>query len=109
MESYARSVSRRSHVTIPPDLLRFQCSLCPQSRPSWFYRYGRNWRGERPFLRDFQNCNNLGCTNYVSSNHLLGHVGGALRLYMTKSVYLAPEAHFYFVHNNIEFTSAHAT
>ena len=61
------------------------------------------------FYGNFQNCNNLGCTNYVSSNHFLGHVGGALRLYMTKSVYLAPEAHFYFVHNNIEFTSAHAT
>jgi len=24
-------------------------------------------------------------------------------------VYLAPEAHFYFVHNNLEFTSNHAT
>lgn len=49
------------------------------------------------------------CTNYVSSNHFLGHVGGALRLYVTHSVYLAPEAHFYFVHNNLEFTSDHAT
>ena len=56
------------------------------------------------------NCNNFGqCTNYVSSNHFLGHVGGALRLYVTHSVYVAPEAHFYFVHNNLEFTSDHAT
>jgi hypothetical protein len=50
----------------------------------------------------FQQC-------FVSSNHLLGHVGGALRFYVTKSVYLAPEAHVYFVHNNVEFTAARAT
>ena len=57
-----------------------------------------------------QNCNSLGqCTNYVSSNHFLGHVGGALRLYVTHSVYVAPEAHFYLIHNNLEFTSNHAT
>ena len=62
------------------------------------------------FYGDFVNCNNFGqCTNYVSSNHLLGHVGGALRLYITNSVYLAPEAHVYFVHNNVEFTSPRAT
>ena len=62
------------------------------------------------FYQDFSTCNSLGqCTNYVSSNHFLGHVGGALRLYVTHSVYVAPEAHYYFVHNNLEFTSAHAT
>ena len=54
-------------------------------------------------------CNGATCTNYVSSNHFLAHVGGALRLYVTKSVYLAPDAHFYFVRNNIEFTSPRAT
>lgn len=62
------------------------------------------------FYGDFVNCNNSGqCTNYVSSNHFMGHVGGGLRLYLTNSVYLAPEAHLYFVHNNVEFTSARAT
>jgi hypothetical protein len=62
------------------------------------------------FYGNFQNCNNFGqCTNYVSSNHFMGHVGGGLRLYLTNSVYLAPEAHLYFIHNNVEFTSARAT
>jgi hypothetical protein len=28
---------------------------------------------------------------------------------VTHSVYVAPEAHFYFIHNNLEFTSARAT
>ena len=64
-------------------------------------------------LRFYQNqivsCNGISCTNYVSSNHFLGHVGGALRLYVTHSVYVAPEIHEYFVHNNIEFTSGAAT
>ena len=49
------------------------------------------------------------CTNFVSSNHLLGHVGAAVRLYVTPSIYIAPEIHEYFVRNNQEFTSAHAT
>ena len=62
------------------------------------------------FYGDFLNCNNFGqCTNYVSSNHFMGHVGAGVRLYLTNSVYLAPEAHLYFVHNNVEFTSARAT
>jgi len=45
------------------------------------------------------------CNNFVSSNHFLMHVGGALRLYMTRSWYLAPEIHYYYVHNNVDFTS----
>jgi len=62
------------------------------------------------FYGDFLNCNNFGqCTNYVSSNHFMGHVGGGFRLYLTNSVYLAPEAHVYFVRNNVEFTSVRAT
>ena len=51
----------------------------------------------------------LQCTNFVSSNHFDGHVGGALRLYVTPSIYVAPEIHEYFVHNNQEFTSGNVT
>lgn len=61
------------------------------------------------FYTGSANCGSLGCTNYVSSNHFLGHVGGALRLYVTRSVYVAPEVHYYFIHNNLEFTSDNAT
>ncbi|HWC16578.1 MAG TPA: outer membrane beta-barrel protein [Terriglobales bacterium] len=49
------------------------------------------------------------CNNFISSNHFLMHVGGALRLYMTPSWYLAPEIHYYYVHNNLEFTSPNVT
>ena len=51
----------------------------------------------------------VSCTNFVSSNHFLGHVGAALRLYVTPSIYIAPEIHQYFVHNNMEFTSGNVT
>lgn len=64
-------------------------------------------------FRFYQNfivsCSGGTCTNYVSSNHFMGHVGGGIRLYLTNSVYLAPEAHVYFIHNNVEFTSGRAT
>jgi hypothetical protein len=47
-----------------------------------------------------------GCTNYVSSNHLSLHVGGGVRFYILKSVFLRPEAHYYFARNaNVDFTS----
>jgi hypothetical protein len=45
------------------------------------------------------------CQNFISSNHFLTHLGGALRLYPTHSVYIAPEIHYYYVKNNVEFTS----
>jgi hypothetical protein len=62
------------------------------------------------FYQNFFNCNGFGqCTNFVSSNHFLGHIGGELRYYIYGPVFVAPEAHVYFIHNNLEFTSATAT
>jgi hypothetical protein len=49
------------------------------------------------------------CTNFVSSNHFLGHVGGGIRFYLTPSVFVRPEAHFYFIHNNLEFSGPRAS
>lgn len=43
------------------------------------------------------------CTNYVSSNHLAGHIGGGVKLYVTHSIFLRPEGHMYFIRNNSEF------
>lgn len=56
------------------------------------------------FYTPYVNCSFTGCTDYVSSNHMLGHVGGGLKFYMTKSIFIRPEAHVYFVRNNFEFT-----
>lgn len=55
------------------------------------------------------NCSFSGCTNYVSSNHFMGHFGAGLRLYATEHFFVRPEAHVYLVRNNFEFSGSHAT
>src|SRR5947209_4657040 len=49
------------------------------------------------------------CSNFVSSNHFLTHLGADLRLYVTRSVYVGPEIHYYYVRNNVDFTSPNVT
>jgi hypothetical protein len=53
-------------------------------------------------------CNFFGCTNYSSSNHFTTHVGGGIRLYVWRNVFLRPEANFYFINNNFEFAGPRA-
>jgi hypothetical protein len=50
-----------------------------------------------------------GCTNFVSSNHFLGHMAGGVRLYTWRNIFLEPKADLYVVHNNVEFTGSRAT
>ena len=49
------------------------------------------------------------CTDYSSSNHFLGHFAGGVRFYVTRSVFIRPEVHFYLVHNNVEFAGPRVT
>lgn len=56
------------------------------------------------FYTPFVSCSFTGCTNFQSSNHLMGHVGGGIRFYVTRAIFIRPEAHFYFVRNNFEFS-----
>jgi len=51
----------------------------------------------------------LGCVNYASSNHFMGDFGGAVRLYVKGNFFVRPEARFYLIHNNFEFSSNHVT
>lgn len=60
------------------------------------------------FYTPYYNCTFTGCTDYQSSNHLLGHLGAGVRLYVWNRFFVRPEAHFYFTHNNFEFNSSHA-
>lgn len=46
-----------------------------------------------------------GCTNYQSSNHFAFHVGGDIRYYFWGHAFIRPEAHYYVVHNNVEFNN----
>jgi hypothetical protein len=62
-------------------------------------------------IRFYQNtyvCSFSGCTNYVSSNHFLGHLGVGIRFYAFGNFFVEPQAHVYLVHNNYEFSSLHA-
>jgi hypothetical protein len=52
-------------------------------------------------------CGFTGCTNFDSSNHFMTHVGGGLKFYVTERFFIRPEAHFYFVRNNLEFSGPH--
>ena len=66
--------------------------------------------GERLlFYNKFAGCNPVYpvCLTYVSSNHLLGHVGGGLRYYFWRNFFIRPEAHLYLIHKNVEFSSGY--
>ncbi|HWX56878.1 MAG TPA: hypothetical protein VN176_20015 [Verrucomicrobiae bacterium] len=66
---------------------------------------GTNTRFYQPFL----SCNFFSCTDFSSVNHLDGHLGGGLRVYIWHNVFLRPEAHFYFIRHNYEFSGPAAT
>jgi len=53
------------------------------------------------------NCSFYGnCSDYVSSNHFQGDVGGGIRFYVWRKVFVRPEVRLYLVHNNLEFSSS---
>ena len=60
------------------------------------------------FYQPFANCNFFSCTDFTSTNHFMGHFGGGLRFYFWHNVFIRPEVHLYLVHNNFEFSGAHA-
>lgn len=64
---------------------------------------GIGWESLR-FYQPFFNCTTFGCSNFTSSNHFLIHTGGGIRFYVTNNIFIRPEGHFYFVHNNEEFS-----
>lgn len=49
------------------------------------------------------------CTNFVSSNHFMGHFAAGIRYYVHGNFFVRPEAHLYLVRNNFEFSGARAT
>ncbi len=60
------------------------------------------------FYQGVLTCNFFSCSDFTSTNHLLGELGAGVRLYAWHNVFIRPEARFYFVRNNNEFSSAHA-
>jgi len=68
---------------------------------------GIGWESLR-FYQGFTTCGAISCTDFVSSNHFMGHVGGGLRYYFYGHFFVRPEAHLYMIHNNEEFSSGRA-
>ncbi len=60
------------------------------------------------FYQNFLVCNSFTCTNFISSNHFMGHFGGGIRFYIMGHLFIRPEAHIYLVRHNFEFSSARA-
>ena len=53
------------------------------------------------------NCDSNGnCSNYTSDTHFMGAVGGGLRIYPIRGIFVRPEARIYLVPNNVEFNSS---
>ncbi|HXB21311.1 MAG TPA: hypothetical protein VNV88_08020, partial [Candidatus Solibacter sp.] len=52
------------------------------------------------FYQDFFTCGAFSCSNFVSSNHLLGAVGAGIKLYTVHDIFIRPEARFYFIRHN---------
>ena len=59
------------------------------------------------FYQPYFVCGFTGCTNYTSSNHLMGVVGGGLRLYVWGHMFVRPEVRAYLIRNNVEFNTNH--
>jgi hypothetical protein len=69
---------------------------------------GIGWESLR-FYQPFTSCGAISCTDFVSSNHFMGHFGGGIRYYIHGNFFVRPEAHLYLVRNNQEFSSPVAT
>ena len=61
------------------------------------------------FYTPFTTCGNFSCSNYQSSNHFAGHIGADLRYYFWGHAFIRPEAHYYFIRNNVEFNNVNAS
>jgi len=52
-------------------------------------------------------CGIYSCSNYQSINHFDADFGGGIKIYPTHNFFVRPEARFYLIHNNLEFSSNH--
>ena len=69
---------------------------------------GVGWESIRFYQSSFV-CTAFTCTDFVSSNHFMGHFGGGIRYYIHGNFFIRPEAHLYLIRNNQEFSSPVAT
>jgi hypothetical protein len=92
-----------------PILTDFNAILAPNigKRTQAEVQGGIGWETIR-FYTPFFTCSTFGCQNFTSSNHFLIHVGGGIRVYSRNNIFIRPEAHVYFIHNNVQFSGPRA-
>jgi hypothetical protein len=62
------------------------------------------------FYNNYYTCSYFtGCTSYTSENHFTGHFGVGLRYYFWHDAFLRPEASFYLINGNNDFSSNFAS
>src|SRR5580704_17933026 len=54
-----------------------------------------------------QGCGNGYNTNYASDKHFMGDFGAGLKIYPKGGFFIRPEARFYLINNNLNFSSAY--
>ena len=54
-------------------------------------------------------CGIYNCSNYQSINHFDGDFGGGIKLYARGGLFIRPEARFYLINNNAEFSGSWVT
>ena len=52
-------------------------------------------------------CGVYNCSNYQSINHFDADFGGGIKIYPAHNFFVRPEARFYLINNNLEFSSNH--
>lgn len=57
-------------------------------------------------IQGLASCGSLSNCSAYAGNHLAAHVGLAAKVFLTEHIFLRPEAHFYFIHNNTAFPNA---
>ncbi len=58
------------------------------------------------FYTGTESCNFITCTDYTSSTHFLGHVGGGIRYYVHGNFFIRPEVHLYMIQGNGTYFSS---
>lgn len=57
------------------------------------------------FYNEFARCPINGCQIHVNSTHFLVHAGAGVKYYFWRNFFARPEAHWYYVVNNVQFHS----
>lgn len=73
-----------------------------------FFRAGLGAESIRVY-QPFYTCGSFtGCSNYVTANHFMGHLGVGLKFYLTQHIFLMPDANLYLIRHNVEYQASSA-